>query len=391
MPSLRLTDRALRSLTTEESREDIHDASFPAFLVRVSGNGSKTFYFRYRGADGKYRRLHLGKFPAVSLADARSAARELELQVDRGEDPGLRNEEWRKAPTVAMAVDEYIERYAKRHQRSWRNTQRVLHKDIVPVIGHRKLADIKRRDISLLVEGIVGRGAPQSANQALGMMRHLFRWAAREELLEIDPCFGVQQPAPYTTRDRNLSPAEIRLVWSALDEELPVLSGGLRLMLLLGQRGNEVRRMRWADLNGDLWTIPAEHSKSGRAHLVPLSESAREEIESHRGRSQTWVLPSPDGDFPVSRTTSSRLTQRVASAHGMARWTAHDLRRTVASQLAEMGVEEFVIQRILGHAYSTVTATYNRYSYLAEKRAALEKWGQRLMEIVGAEGAEAAR
>ncbi len=388
MASVSLTERTLRSLRTDQQREDFYDASFPAFMVRVSRRGTKAFCYRYRGEDGKYRRMDLGRYPEVGLADARLAARELEVQARRGKDPAQQQEVQAEPVvlTVSDLVSEYVERYASRHQKSWRVTQRVLSKDVLPVLGHRLLAEVKRREISSLVERIYERGAPQGANQALKMLRGLFNWAVQEEMLESNPCNGLQKPAPASSRDRNLSETEIFQVWHSLQRRRSTAAVGLRLMLFLGQRGHEVRHMRWRDIEGDLWTIPREDAKSGREHVVPLSSPAQAVIEACRGKSDVWVLPSPRLGGPEERENYAHAVETILREEGMEPWTPHDLRRTVASGLARLGVQEFVIQRVLGHAYSSVTATYNRYSYVAEKREALERWGQRLLKIVSEVG-----
>ncbi|HRC85716.1 MAG TPA: tyrosine-type recombinase/integrase [Thermoanaerobaculia bacterium] len=404
MPSLNLTDRSLRALSTDQEREDFYDLSFPAFQVRVGRNGSKTFYFRYRAGEGVYRRARIGKYPAVSLAEARTRARELEVEVDRGEDPGREEPEVPQALTVAQVAEQYLERWAKRRKRSWREDQRILERYVLPVLGRFNASEVRRGQIAELIEGIAvrglarpqgaepasaERGAPIQANRVAATLSKMYKWANSVELVEANPCLYLVKPGKENKKDRVLSHEELRTLWHELEKEPRVFATFFRLAMLLGQRPGEIARMEWSHLSGDVWLIPGNLTKSGREHAVPLPPAALGLIEAHRGEHPEQVLESPRRAIRLRTDVLAQRARQLVKRLGTEPWTPHDLRRTVSTNLASLGVDEFIIQRVVGHAYNTVTSIYNRYSYLKEKRAALELWEQRLMAICHGESAQA--
>ena len=338
MPRMKMTDRGLRAVRTDEPQED--------------------FY-------------------------AREKARSLQGEVDTGEDPAEDLQRLREAPTIAVLATEYVERYAKRRKRSWKEDERLLRKHVVPLVGDVRASEIRRRQVFVLLEKLVAQGTPVQANRVLRVMSKMFNWGIEVDLIESNPCHNIRPPGLEKRRDRVLSEVEIQQLWRSLDDENPVVATAMRLLLLTGQRSGEVIRMRWADLEESIWTIPSEWSKSGGVHVVPLSSAALQQVRRFEGEDPVWVLPTPRGDGRLHDNSLSHSAARIRRKLGLPHWTPHDLRRTVASRMAQMGIEEFHIGRVLGHAYNSVTAIYNRYSYLNEKREALERWGQRLMEIVG--------
>jgi integrase len=278
---------------------------------------------------------------------------------------------------------QYLERYAKRRKRSWREDQRRIRKSLLPALGDRPVGEIQRADVRRLLEAIADRGADIEANRTLALVRKIFNWGISMDLAETNPCALLPRPAPERRRSHVLRPAEIRALWRTLEEETPEASHALRLMLLTAQRGGEVVAMCWPDVEVDerCWTIPAESAKNGLSHRVPLSEPAlailRERLSA--AGSSPWVFPSPTR--PDRWSGIQKAIQRVRRRAGI-ELRGHDLRRTAASAMASMGVPRLIIARILNHAESGVTAVYDRYGYDREKREALEAWGQRLEEIV---------
>ncbi|HEX4952694.1 MAG TPA: tyrosine-type recombinase/integrase [Thermoanaerobaculia bacterium] len=382
MPSVNLTDRYLKSLRTEAEREEVYDRSFPAFLVRVSKAGGKSFFFRYRGDDGRYRRMRLGAYPAVSLSEARTRAQELQVEVQRGKDPAGTRQRLSEAPTVELLAEEYLERHAKIQKRRWQEDERLLRKEVLPELGLRKAAEVRKRDVVALLDAIARRGAPILGNRVLALVRKMYNWGIEVDLVEFNPCLSVRKVGKEISRSRILSEEEIRALWHGLATAHPTVAGAFRLVLLLGQRPGEVCQMAWDQIERDQWTIPAEATKSGRTHVVPVSAPARELIESFRGQDPVHVLPAPRGAGHLDPQVLSHAAVRLRASLRIGHWTPHDLRRTVASRMAEMGIDQFHVARVLGHAYNSVTAIYNRYGYLAEKRAALEQWAARVEEIV---------
>lgn len=382
MPRIHLTHRALRSLSTDLVQEDFWDDLQKNFGVRVTSRGRKTFVVRYR-ANGRKRRISIGTHPPWKLADARDKAKELLGETAKGEDPQAARRRERAAETFGELAEDYLERHAKRRKKSWKEDERKLKKDLLPAWKNRKAKDITRREVIHLLEGIVERGSPVSANRTLALISKIFNFGLDQEVVELNPAQRVKRPAKEKSRDRVLKEEEIRLLWRALEEENPVVAGTFKLRLLTAQRGIEVFSMRWSDIDGEWWTIPAEVSKNGLPHRVPLSPQALSVLEQLRpltGKSE-WVFDSPKK--PGSSIVAVRkATLRIASNAGV-EFTAHDLRRTAATHMASMGVSRLTISKILNHVERGVTAIYDRASYDTEKRRALLRWAARVGGVAG--------
>ncbi len=187
---------------------------------------------------------------------------------------------------------------------------------------------------------------------------------------------GLSKPGAETQRDRVLSEDEIRAVWSACDAAPGIIADAFRLMLLTVQRRGEVLSMRWQDVDGAWWTIPAEVAKNGRSHRVPLSPQALAILERRRQRGKgPWVFPSPTMDRPIENPQKAAAAPPPALEPDL---RLHDFRRTAASLMTGMGISRLTVKKILNHAERDVTAIYDRHSYDPEKRTALDAWGRRL-------------
>jgi integrase len=362
---------------------DYFDVKPPNLGLRVSSSGRKTWFIMYR-SKGRLRRLTLGTYPALSLADARGQAMGARHAVAEGEDPALQRYDARHAPTVADLAVQYLDMYAKVHKKSWREDARLLHHEILPSWGHQKAFDITRRDVIALLDRIVERGAPIQANRVLALVRKMFNWAISRDLLEHNPCLQVKPPGKEHQRDRVLNDDEIRLVWNAAEQLDPSSAAQLKLRLLTAQRGGEVRTMRWEDVDvaSGWWTIPSHIAKNGLAHRVPLSHPAQDilrELQTITG-AEPWVFPSHRR--PGQPVLDVRKAMRRMCLLSGVTFTPHDLRRTAASHMTSLGVARLVVGKILNHAEPGVTKVYDRHSYDAEKREALNAWGARLMELV---------
>lgn len=386
MPRLHFTDRAVRSLSTDRIQQDWWDTSFPAFGVRVARTGRRTFFVRYRAA-GRQRRVKLGDYPAVSLATARTRARQVLGELATGHDPAAGRELQKQGPTFTELAAEYLERHAKVHKRKWRQDERDLERELLPVWGRLKAAHVSKADVLQVLDRKMDSGAPIAANRLLSLIRKIFNWGIERDLVATNPCLGVKPPAAERRRERVLSASELRLLWNCLPGEVQSVRAAFQLLILTAQRSIEVLTMRWSDIDGDVWTVPAGVVKGKRAHPVPLSPQAREILEGLiRNEGDDWVMLSPrQPGARLHNTSLSHAAQRLRTAAGFD-WRTHDLRRTAASHMAGLGVRRFVVSRILNHADPSVTAIYDRHSYLPEMREALELWGRRVHEILSVTG-----
>ncbi len=386
----RLTDARIRSLRAQEARYEVWDTE-PGFGLRVAPTGRKSFVYLYR-FKGKPRRLTLGVYPRISLADAREMVAKSVKRLEQGIDPGAEKINARKALRDAESFEElafqWVERWAKPNRKSWRAAQRELEIDAIPVWGKKKAYDIKQRDVIALVEQIMDRGSPIQANRTLGLLKQVFKFGVQRGILDASPAVAIDKPAKETRRDRVLSENEIRAFWSGLDRSIMTedVRTALRLCLVTVQRRGEVAGMRRSEIDGDWWIIPKERTKNGKAHRVPLSPFAKRLIEHASG--DDFLFPSsrkngPNGEqIPIeSRALTNAITKNRHLIEAE-RFCTHDLRRTAATKIAELGVPRFDIAKILNHSDHAVTAVYDHYAYDAEKKRALLKWGRKLQEIL---------
>jgi len=385
MPRLNFTVRTIEAIRPSESncQVDYWDESEPGFGLRVSRAGRKSWIVMYR-FNNRLRRLTLGTYPHLSLAEARRCALAALHNAANGIDAASQKKFKRQAETVAELAQEYLERHAKVSKKSWQEDERIIDLDVLPVWKNCKAKEIGRRDIMQLLDRIVDRGSPIMANRTLALVRKMFNFGIQRGVVDTNPCQVIPAPGNEHRRDRVLTPDELRIVWAAIEKERVLIGSLFKLYLLTAQRGAEIRSMAWADLDLETnwWTIPAEKAKNGLTHRVPLSPQARSVIDCLLidRKSSPWVFPSPKNSA-VNIENIQKAVQRIRSSTPKD-WTGHDLRRTAASYMTGMGISRLVVSKILNHAEQGITAVYDRHSYDTEKRQALEAWGRKLEEIL---------
>ena len=387
MASQLLTDVLIRNLKPVHGRQiDVFDSKVPGFALRVSPV-AKTFTLLYR-VGRRARRMTLGRYPLLPLAEARARAEKALRDVSAGLDPGALKTAARVQyserlfPTVA---EDFIERHAKRKTKTWRETERLLKREFVPIWRHRLIHDITKQDVNRVLDGIVERGAPVGANGALAAIRKLFNWAIERGYVRASPCAGTQRPSKVSSRERVLTPKELIAVWRAAVAYPYPFGPVVQLLILTVQRRGEVIGMRWSelDLEQGLWTIPPQRTKSNRQHQIPLSSAAVTLLEALPRLHDELVFPARGNPNQPSSGFSKwkRALDRASNTSG---WRIHDLRRSASTKLAEMGVAPHIIERILNHQQGQlggVAGVYNRFAYLPEMRAALEKWAAELSRL----------
>ena len=383
---MRLAEKAIKELAPPAKGNRItYDDEVAGFGVRVTRSAARAFVLNYV-VDGRERRLTIGAWPVWSATGARRRAKELRIRIDQGEDPLGESQQRRREPTFAEVAAEYLENHAAK-KKSGHADKLYLDRDVLPTWGHLKAGDIRRRDVIRLVE-TKARSTPIAGNRLLGIVRKLFGWAVERELVAANPCLQVRAPARENRVDRVLSEDEIHRFWHALDSTAMSAEcrQALRLMLATGQRSGEVCGMLWdeVDIERRLWSIPSERSKNGLAHRVPLTDTALELLRQ-APRWGRFVCPSSRGPGAVTVAGVSNAVKANREHFGVAKFTPHDLRRTVASQIAALGVDRLVVGKILNHVDRGVTAIYDRHGYDSEKRKALEMWDVKLSAIISGE------
>ena len=242
---MKFTDRSIAALKPGTARYEKWEDGRAGLGVRVSPKGRKSWIYMYRFG-GKARRMGLGTYPVVGLASAHVKHAQAKELLNKGIDPGAQQIERKRverdAQTVNDLAEEYLEKWARPRKRSAGEDERILRKDVLPAWGTRKARDIRRRDVILLLDTIVERGAPIAANRTLGVVRRMFNFAVSRDILDATPVAMVKAPAKEMPRERVLSPSEIRIFWNDLDRA-PISPGivlALKLQLVTAQRKGEV-------------------------------------------------------------------------------------------------------------------------------------------------------
>jgi integrase len=406
---MKFTNTSIKALRFKSERYEQWEDNGKGFGVRVSPSGRKSWIFMYR-YEGRARRMTLGVYPKVTLADAHSAHADARKSLEKGNDPGsiltVANKEAIQAPTMSQLVDEYIEKWAKPRKRTWKEDARILNKDVIPQLGRRKSRDIKPREIILVIDKIVERGSPISAARTLRILKKMFSFAVSRGILDASPCVAIEPPAKEGNRERVLSEEEIKKFWFGLDDAL--MAEGtriiLKLLLVTAQRKGEVTKSEWSeiDFNTGWWTIPSSKAKNKRTHRVPLTGIAIDLLREAKelAKDSKWVFPSVKNQSITPRSISRAIrnnSKKKPKDHPKHKppygdffkfehFTPHDLRRTAATKMASLRITEHDVSKVLNQTIQTVTNKhYNHYSYDKEKQQALNKWSRKLQSIISGE------
>lgn len=391
--SVTLTARNVATLKPKPGgRTEYGDAVVPGLVLRIRPSGHKSWALRYRTAAGQQRRLTLGPLKRFSLVEARKAAQKALRGLDGGTDPAEAKVTARQGETVAELGKTYLEKYAKKFKKSWRDDARMLDVEVLPKWKHRKVKDLSRRDVRDLIEAIAERGSPITANRCLALVRKMLNFAITQDWIDANVASLIQKPGTERSRDRVLTDDEIRRVWAACDTERPAMAALVKLRLVTAQRGGELAQIRWSDIAGAWLTLRPEITKNKRAHRVYLTPTAIALLQAVPRLSETLVFAGRVETKPLGdeKKAGQRIAMRIEAALREHDPTAtfdfrgHDLRRTAATRMAEAGVSQVDIARVLNHVEGGPRATqvYNRYDGDREKQIALETWERRLTAIL---------
>ncbi|MDH6687739.1 integrase [Bradyrhizobium elkanii] len=428
-----LTSAAVKNYRPGKKRREIPDSGCPGLHLVVQPSGAKSWALRYRRPDKRTAKLVLGSVferdgqepdtvPVIgghlTLAAAHRLVGELRHQIAQGRDPGvlhMAERERRRATTLDRAANtfgtaarDFIEQYASKKTRRWEEQARLLGirpddltlipKGLADRWNKRPIAEIDGHDIYGVVDETRRSGAPGLARRSEGLteararamlscLSRMFRWLVQHRRITHNPCTGVHRPDTPKARDRVLTDSEILKFWSAADAERPEFGAPLKLLLLTGCRLNEVAGMTSGELSDDCmtWNIPGARTKNGRPHLVPLAPRAQEILASAKetAAGRNYIFSTTDGMSPVSGW--SKIKRRMDQRMEIPPWRLHDLRRTAATGMAEIGIAPHIVEAALNHisgAKAGVAGIYNRAQYAAEKKAALARWAQHVSGIV---------
>lgn len=391
------------------------DTDLKGFGLQVTPAGAKSYIYQFRmgGREAAKKRYTIGRHGSPwTPASARDECKRLSLLVGQGIDPADADRE-RRRQAVDLAFAPYAALFVKDHLRKawsdWRAGERLILNEAVPVLGNKPITLLKRADLAVVLDRLADR--PASARLAHATLRKLFKWAEGRGDIDRSPLDGMPAPAPVAARDRVLSDRELSLVWRAAGALEYPFGPIVKLLILTGQRREEVSGLTWAEMDrkSATWTLPAARAKNDQAHLVPLAIDAVAICDV--------LAPAPprpaDGvKWPSTGLLFSTTGKTAVSGHSKAKarldalitklgaadaeseghaieplqpWRLHDLRRTLATGMQRLGVRFEVTEAILNHvsgAKSGVAGIYQRHDWKDEKRDALARWADHVAGLI---------
>lgn len=402
MPKRKLTDVTIRNLPAPPSGQiDFFDQLLPAFGIRVSNRGTRSYFVMTRISGHKrLRRMTLGRYPAMPLAQAREKARQILEAASMGADPFQALEadkivQRKKRDTFEDVTAEFVELYASRKLRP--ATIRDYKRTFDTVCASWKnvsIGDLKRRDVLLLIDRIEARKRLALADATHRYLSRFFNWCVERDYIETSPMAGIRRSHAVKPRDRVLDFQELAEIWSALEQLDYPFNPLLKVLFLTGQRRGEVAGMRWSELKdwetaSPLWEIPGHRTKNHLTHLVPIIPAVKSIIASCP-RMSDYVFSTTGktgaSGFSKAKVRINALINEARANRGlsaaMPRWTFHDFRRAFSTHAHEtLSVEPHVVEAVLNHVSGTkagVAGVYNRAAYLDGRRKALERWADQV-------------
>ena len=378
----RLTDLTVAKTSAPATgRLELQDDVVPGLVLRITSGDARSWTVRGR-VKGRPEplRLTLGDARLIPVKDAREKARDLLRQMLAGIDP--RSERDATPQTVADLIEDFTQRHVAR-PKTVREARRSLTYDVLPVLGRKLVAAVTRWDVQAILDKMIARGAPIQANRVLAYTKQLFNFAVERGYLERSPCESIRRPSKETPIDRVLSDEELARAWRGAEAVGYPWGAITQLLILTGARRLEVGEMKWSelDLPSRTWTLPAERSKNRDSNTTHLSEPAMRVLEAlpKMGAYLFSVRAGPVAGYARGKRTLDKAIGPIAP------WTFHDLRRTVASGMAGLGVAPHVVDRILNHRSGVVKGVarvYQRFEYVSERAAALNLWAAHVLKLV---------
>jgi integrase len=372
----RITEMVVRNAKPPESGQYvIFDDLVKGFGFRLSQGGARSWVVVV-SRDRNKKKVTIGRYPDISLSQAREAARTILAQST------LAPQKLKPAILFSAAVTRFLETYSQQHQGAgWgREVKRHLATHFAPL--HKKnLSSVETSDIARIVDGLLDR--PSEANHAFAAVRRFFNWAVERGLIDISPCGRLSSPSRPHSRDRVLLESELKAIWHA-STSYP-FGQLVRMLMLTGQRRGEVTQLKWDYIDPDrgLISLPGTITKNGRDHTIPLGTMAKSLLNDMPKISE-FVFPARGYD-DRAYCGWSKGKAALDRACPLPQWGLHDIRRTVATSLAALETPPHVVERLLNHASGTISgvaAIYNRFQYIEEMRVALARWEARLKSLI---------
>lgn len=410
----RITKRTVDATAGAERDRFIWDTEVKGFGLKVTPAGKRIYIVQFRtgGRGTPTKRVTIGRHGAPWTPEAaRGEAKRLLGLVAAGRDPATERRENRAkhAEAAANAFGDLVPVFIERHYRAnglrtAYEVERTLNREAVTRWRRQPVSQIGGKDVAKLLDDTADR-APVLANRLFAYLNQFFEWCVGRHVIEANPMAGLKKPAIERSRDRALDDEEIRIVWQACEEIGWPFGPLVQLLILTGQRRDEVGGMRRSEIDTDkrLWSLPGERTKNRRPHDVPLSDNVLSIIEALPQTAETDLVFTTTGVTAVSgfgvakrRIDAAVLKFKMGSddseVDALAPWKLHDLRRSMATGMAGLGIAPHVVDKILNHTTGVlggVAGIYNRFEYLEERRVALDAWARHVEQIVGGKEAGA--
>ncbi len=387
---LLLNDNLVRSIEHQEAEIEIYDSKVSGLAIRIYPTGGKSFVYRFKW-DGKSKRYTIGKYPKITVNQAREIAKDLYAKIRLGINPLLEKKELienQRSPLFNQLKKEYIEKYLPTIRSSTsKEFKRIIDKELTPLYKSQLNQISKTQVIQLLDRKAFSQKRPTQANQIKIVLSSMFSFAVRRDMIDTNILLSVPTyPTGDSQRQRYYSESEIKEIWSHVEQMPSPTKEAFKLLFLLGQRKNETLQLQWKhiDESNQVWVIPPSLAKNKQEHHVPLPNMASIILQSLK-RTSKYVFQSPViSDEPIK--SIKRQTKSVKENTPVKDFRVHDIRRTVATYLAKNGTDRTTIGKILNHkgmsGDNSITAIYDRYSYEKEKRKALQNWEAFLLKHI---------
>jgi integrase len=380
---------------------DHFDAGYPGLALRVSYGGSRSWVYFYRW-QGKQKRLTLGPWPAVELAQAREAWREARNRLSKGLEP-IAKPDIAADDSFASVVEDWLKR-DQAENRSRHEVERILRREVLPTWGRLRVSEISRRQVLDLIDRIADRGAATLARRCHAYLHRLFRWSVGRGVIEANPMADLPKPGEEVKRTRVLSDKELAHAWKAAGQVGWPMGSAIQLLILTAARREEIGALEWREIDIARNEIRLEgtRTKNGEPHTIPLSAAAQQLIEGLPRMSGGKFVFTTTGTTAISGWSRAKdnldkfmleSAEKAAQERGedsdevgIVPWRIHDLRRTAATGLERLGIRLQVVEALLGHITGSragVVGIYQRHDYASEKREAIEKWAAHVASLAG--------
>jgi integrase len=407
MPRIKLEHQIILALKAPDKTVEYYDTEESGLILRTLPTGTKSFAYRYK-IGNKKRRMTIGKFPGLSLSDARKRVQKLKVQINDGRDPQAEKVEKKRERTIEpktlkQVIDAYKERHLPTLKKSTQQDYKYRMNHLLKGMGKKKtrkrgfdpdrpIKSIKRFEVMEFLDNIA-KNAPVQAQRMQALLSGIFKFAKDREWVEVNVANEItikRKKKKYKRRWQNVefSDEQIQALWETFEAHPEPVSSLLKLLMILGQRSGETRRMKWADLDfkNKMWTIPAEDTKNGETHYVPLPDTAINILEALDRKDKGIYVFESRVKVGEPLGSAQKTAERIREKSGVQDFNIHSMRTTVATRLAGLGTPPQVLSKILNHKRpgegNIITAIYNKYDYEQEKRNSLNRWSHELNRII---------